>query len=113
MGHDLSPGESSEEQPHVETSPENSRRRDPKRLRDLLTPLLDLDEDVVNLQNLDKMLADRFAQFRERRKQLHVMKNQNEREVVIKMLEEEETSGAMGCSPRAGGDTTTLSSSHK
>jgi hypothetical protein len=112
MGHDLSPGESSEEQPHVETSPENSRRRDPKRLRDLLTPLLDLDEDVVNLQNLDKMLADRFAQFRERRKQLHVMKNQNEREVVIKMLEEE-ASRATGCSPRAGGDTTTLSGPHK
>ena len=114
MEQDPSPGDCSEKiQPSVRTDPENLRRRDPKRFRDLLTPLLDLDDDVANLQNLDKMLADRFAQFTERRKQLHAMKNENEREIVIKMLEEKEASRATDCSPHTKGDITGVCTPHK
>ena len=113
MGQDPSPSDCSEIQPPVGINPENLRRRDPKRLRDLLTPLLDLDDDAANLQNLDKMLADRFAQFTERRKQLHAMKNENEREIVIKMLEEEEASRpTVFCSPHTEGDITTHCNPH-
>lgn len=45
-----------------------------------------LDGGVATLEKLDKMLAERVAQFNERRKQLKVMQNEDERQHVLETM---------------------------
>lgn len=45
-----------------------------------------LDGGVATLEKLDKMLAERVAQFNERRKQLKVLQNEDERQHVIETM---------------------------
>lgn len=114
MGEDLSPGNA--DRPLAGMDTESSRPRDSKS-RELLSSLFGqvaasavrniIDDGVATLEKLDKMLAERVAQFTERRKQLKSMENEDERQHVLQLLEQQQTKGA-DCSMQLEGDTPTL-----
>lgn len=94
MGEDQSLGNSDE------ALPEDLRPRDSKG-KELLSSLFGqvaattvrniIDDSVATLEKLDKMLAERVAQFTERRKQLKTMQNEDERRHVLQLLEQQES----------------------
>ncbi|XP_024397137.1 uncharacterized protein [Physcomitrium patens] len=96
MEQDLTPGFAQKHR--MGMNPDNLRRRDSKS-RELLGPFFGqvavasarnvLITGVENLQNVDKMLADRVAQFRERRKHLELLRNENERQTVLQLLDQQ------------------------
>ena len=122
MGRDLPPGYS--DKPRIGLNggmnPENLRRRDPKS-RELLGPLFGqvavatvrnvLHNEVATLQSVDKMLKDKVAQLRERKEQLQSMKNEDERQTVIQLLDQGDKSSG-DCSLQLEGNIDTLIALH-
>ncbi|KAG0610637.1 hypothetical protein M758_7G080400 [Ceratodon purpureus] len=116
MGQDIPAGYS--DKPRIGLNggmnPENLRRRDPKS-RELLGPLFGqvavatvrnvLYNGVGKLQNVDKMLANKIAQLRERKDQLPVTKNEDEH------LDQRDESGG-DCSLEPEGMIATLITLH-
>jgi len=95
MGEDLAPGNM--HQPLTEMNTQNLRPKS----RELWSSLFGqvaattvrnlIDDGVATLEKLDKMLVERVTQFTEQRKQLKMMRNEDERQHVLQLLEQHES----------------------